>query len=169
MGQRGYRAIALALSGRLRVTSLYLLAAFAGFDEGERRERAALAAACRDPSIDMRSAFVQMVLPPAYAEGHPAAAARVASWVDLAPREVVAAEVDASVLDEDLRPRLPELDIPLVARVGSLDAGALPRRSEDIVSRAPHATLELVPGCGHALLIEDREATTASVTRFLLS
>lgn len=162
-----YRALALALEGSLRVTRLYLLSGFAGFDEAERAERRQLAALIRDTSIDPYPLWVQMVLPPEYAAANPEVAAEVTSWLDLVPREVLAAEVDASVVDEDLRPRLPELDVPVMARVGEADAGALPRRSKDITDRVPNARLEVVPGCGHALLIEDRDATTESIVSFL--
>lgn len=162
-----YRALSLALASSLRVTRLYLLAGFAGFDEAERAERRQLGTVVRDESVDLHALFVQMVLPPAYIEANPRGAAEVASWIDLAPREVLAAEVDASAIDEDLRPRLEELRVPVVARVGELDGGALPRRSLAITERVPNAALELVPGCGHAPLIEDRAATTASVVSFL--
>lgn len=163
----GYRALSLALSKRLRVTRLYLMAPFAGFDDAERAERLQLAAAIRGPGLDLRSIFIQVALAPAFVAANPDAAAEVGAWVDLVSREVIAAEVEASGLDEDLRPRLGELEVPVLCRVGELDAGALPRRSQAIVERVRDATLELVPGCGHAPLLEDRAATVASVMKFL--
>lgn len=161
-----YRALGLALSGSLRVTELYLLSGVAGFDEEMLRTRSQIAASVRDPTFDLRALFLQMALPPGFSEAHPDAAARVGSWVELAPRAVIAAEVEASVLDDDLRPRLGEITVPAWLRVGALDGGAPPAWSEEIARRLPHATLEIVPGCGHALLVEDRELTTASVVSF---
>lgn len=163
----GYRGISLALESRLRVTRLYLLSAIAGFDREERAQREQLAIAVRDEAFDLRSAFVQLVLPPGYADAHPDAAADVAGWVDITSRAVLAAEVEATAREESLEPRLAELRIPVVARVGELDAGAPPRKSAAITEVVANAVLEVVPGCGHVLLLEDREATTASAVRFL--
>jgi pimeloyl-ACP methyl ester carboxylesterase len=160
-----YRAIAMALAGALRVTRLYLLSGFAGFDEPQCSERQQMAAAIRARAMDLHPVFVQMVLPPAYAAANPAVAAEIASWIDLVSPDVLAAEVDASTID-DLRPRLHELDVPVLARVGELDAGATPPLSRAIVERVRGGELEIAPGCGHALLIEDAAQTTASVVRF---
>jgi len=162
-----YRALALALDGSLRVTKLYLLSGVAGFDDGERAERGQLARVIPDESLDLARAFASMCLPPAYAREHPEVVDELERWVELAPRRVLAAEVEASVLDDDLRPRLPTLRIPTVVRVGELDPGAPPDRSKAIADRMPHASLEVVPGGTHVLLIDDRVATTESIVRFL--
>ncbi len=161
-----YRALALALAGSLKVTRLYLLSGFAGFDEPALVERRQLAGAVRARAMDLHPLFVQMVLPPAYAAANPAVAAEIAGWIDLVSPEVLADEVDASTID-DLRPRLHELDVPVLARVGELDAGATPPLSRAIIERVRDGAIEIAPGGGHALLIEDRARTTASVVRFL--
>jgi pimeloyl-ACP methyl ester carboxylesterase len=160
-----YRAIAMALAGSLKVTRLHLLSGFAGFDEPACVERQQMAAALRARAFDLHPVFVQMVLPPAYAAANPAVAAEIAGWIELASPDVLADEVDASTID-DLRPRLHELDIPVLARVGELDPSATPAMSRAMIERVRGGVLEIAPGGGHALLIEDRAETTASVVRF---
>lgn len=70
-------------------------------------------------------------------------------------------------IPEDLRPRLAELDVPILARVGTADLATPPALSEEIVEHAARGHLELVEGVGHALIHEDLEGTVASTRRAL--
>ncbi len=79
------------------------------------------------------------------------------------PRDVLARELEAVAAMTELAPRLPTLTAPVVARVGALDIAAPADWSRAIVDSVPHGRLELVEGCGHVLLYEDRDATISSI------
>jgi 3-oxoadipate enol-lactonase len=162
-----YRALLLALTGRREVTHVVTLGGMATVEPAHReamRETAALIA--RMP--DFRApAFRRQValgfLAPDFEAAHPEAASQVEAWLDSTTPAWLSTELLASSEAEDLRPRLASLRAPLTARVGELDRAAPPAYSEQLVAGVPRATLQIVPGCGHALLIEDREATVAAV------
>src|SRR6202035_5934108 len=96
---------------------------------------------------------------PRLEEEHPDDAADVMSWLSATPASVLAAELEAFVDAEDLRPRLRQLAIPFLARVGDLDQATPLAFSRDIVDSAAQGTLQVVAGCGHAIFYEDREGT----------
>ena len=61
------------------------------------------------------------------------------------------------------------LEIPIVARIGSADAAVPVTKAQELVSAARHGTLEIVEGKGHALMVEDQAGTVTSVLRALAS
>jgi pimeloyl-ACP methyl ester carboxylesterase len=67
----------------------------------------------------------------------------------------------------NLRPELGRMSARLYLRVGEVDLGAPPAVSEEIARLAPRASVEVVPGCGHTLLIEDLEGTISAIEREL--
>ncbi len=159
----GWRALDLALSGAFEVSCVYLLSTFTASPSPELRERYREFADLARSSVDLRPVVRDLYLPPAYAAAHPDIHETVTEWVNACPRDVFARELDAIASLEDLTPRLPNLEAPLVARVGTLDIAAPADWSREIVAAVPHGRLELVEGCGHVLLYEDRDATIASV------
>ena len=62
-----------------------------------------------------------------------------------------------------LSPLLPHIKAKVHARVGELDQACPVAKSEALVRGVPGAQLEVVAGRGHALLIEDADATIAWV------
>ncbi len=91
----GYRALLLALSGRVRVTRLYLLSGHAGLTPEHAGSMGGYLHLLRDPASDLRGMWRSYMLPPGFAESHPAEAADVTSWIDAVPRGVLADEVAA--------------------------------------------------------------------------
>lgn len=168
----GHHAIAMAASTRVRVTRIVALAAFAALDEEGRagmRQFAAMLRAGTDPlSAELRPVMVSRFLSARHAATHPVDADHVASWAAATSSVVLADELEA-LADADVRPLLPRLAIPVVARVGQLDAAVPPRFSEEIARLATGGRLEVAPACGHALLYEDPSATVASVLRALVA
>lgn len=159
----GWRALDLALSGAFDVRCVYLLSTFTASPSRELRDRyRAYAELARSPA-DLRPAVRDLYLPPDYAAAHPDIHEQVTDWVNACPRDVFARELEAVADIPDLKPRLPELAAPVVARVGELDIAAPAEWSREIVEAVPDGRLELVEGCGHALLYEDRDATIDSV------
>ncbi|UQA62600.1 alpha/beta fold hydrolase [Polyangium aurulentum] len=165
-----YRAFALAFGGKVRVSTVVSLGGLAGYDEAGRQSMNAFATFIRSATSLQRPAMTgilltRMLSPTGAAS--PEHAAQVAKWIDCVEPQALATELAGLATSEDFYPRLPELRIPVLARVGSLDMAVPPPLSERIVASVPGAKLEIVEGKGHALLIEDREATVESVARFL--
>ena len=157
-----YRALQLAASGRIRVTRAVLLGGFANFDAAAREGRLKFAAALRSGGLDLAAIAPQALLAPA----HVADAAMAREAVRHARATTAAAladEQDAVAALDDLTPALTRLRAAIVARVGEADPAIPPPFSEAICRAVPGARLEVVPGCGHALLVEDRAATLASI------
>ncbi len=159
----GYRALDLALSGAFDVSCVYLLSTFTASPSDDLRERYRQYAELARSPADLRDAVRELYLPPAYAAAHPEVHEQVTEWVNACPRDVFARELDAVAGIRDLKPRLPELATPVVARVGELDIAAPPDWSREIVEAVPNGRLETVPDCGHVLLYEDKDATIASI------
>lgn len=83
----------------------------------------------------------------------PAVAARwlSAPW----PASPAAAVADFSACDAcDLRPRLPELDLPAVVMVGEQDLMTPVKRARELVDGMPRARLRVFPDAGHLLIWE---------------
>lgn len=163
-----YRAFDLVLRHRIPCGLLVSLGGLVAFDDEARAARRAIAAALdRDPAYlrgaEVREVMRTLMLSPSWRARHPEDEARVIGWLDLTTAAALAAELVALADARDLRPELAGVTCPVYARVGTLDVGCPPAYSEDIVRGVPHGELELVDGCGHALLIEDHDATVAAI------
>jgi pimeloyl-ACP methyl ester carboxylesterase len=76
-------------------------------------------------------------------------------------------ELEDLAVAEGLLERSRALDIPALVRVGELDLAAPPAHSKRLAAALPRARLQIVPGRGHALLLEDFEATRDAVRTFI--
>jgi 3-oxoadipate enol-lactonase len=162
-----YRALRLALTGRLEVTHVATLGGFAALTVEHRDAMRATATMLQGMRDFADPAFRRPValnfMAPAFATAHPKAVAGVEAWLDSTTPAWLALEALATASAEDLHPLLASLRAPLTARVGELDRSTPPAYSERMVAAAPRAVLQRVPGCAHALLLEDREGTVAAV------
>jgi len=161
-----YHAFAIALRGRVPVRSIACLGAHPGVGEQDREALRGAAAAIRAGLVGT-DVFAARMLAPDYLAAHPQAVATMQSWLDATTVDVVADELAAFAAAPNLLSEIPKLDARILARVGALDVATPPALSEAVVQAARSATLEIVPGVGHALLIEDGPATERSVLRFL--
>jgi pimeloyl-ACP methyl ester carboxylesterase len=163
-----WRALQLALGGRLRVGTIVSLGGFASLTEPHRAGLRALADAVEklsdfsDPSF--RALFASSMLEASFLASHPGEAAKVASWLDSTSPAMLAAELRSSASSEDLAPLLPSLRVRLFARVGERDAATPSAYSRQLTTAVPGAELQIVPGRGHALLNEDPAGTIAFVS-----
>lgn len=169
-----YRALQLALtSQRIRVNRVFTLGAFTCLTPEHRQGMLALAQQAsaltdfRDPAF--RQMVASLMVAPAFATAHPEETAAIAAWLDAIAPADLAAEFRSSCAAQDLTPLVSGLRVPLTVRVGEQDAATPPAYSEQLAARVPAAVLQKVPGCGHALLIEDRKATVAAICEALLS
>lgn len=169
-----YRAFDLALRHSVDIRVIVSLAGIACFDDDARALRRALAhRLLEDPlylrSPEVRSILIDLMLSVPWRVAHPATEHAIASWVDATTSGALAGELLALAESRDLRPELARLRCPVYARVGALDVGCPPERSAQIVEHVARGELEVVPGCGHALLVEDLEATVAAVEQRIAS
>jgi 3-oxoadipate enol-lactonase len=161
-----YRGFSIALAGRVCVDRIVSLSGVAGYGDDVRAAFRQLAGMIR-AGVDFRPAWLQRMTGPDFVERHPEDVADVMSWLTAASSAVLAAEMEAFADAEDLRPRLRELDAQVLARVGLVDQASPVSFSRDIVSCAQSATLQVVPGCGHAIFYEDAVGTLEAVATFL--
>ncbi len=161
-----WNGIALALRGTLRVTRLVALAGVAGFDPEHRAGFHGFAAALR-AGQDLHPIAPGRFLSSAFAASHPDAVEGVKAWLDAIAPGNLADELDAIADAPDMRPRLGELAMPVLCRVGELDVATPVALSRTIADGVPHGTLQIVPGAGHALLYEDFDATLEAIRTFV--
>jgi len=67
----------------------------------------------------------------------------------------------------DSRPLLPQVTCPLLVACGEADALTPPEHAREMAALAPHARLEIVPGAGHMLTMEQPERVSALLRRWL--
>jgi len=166
-----WRALLLALDGKTHVNALVLLGGVAGLDEEgvaimqSFAKRLRGTESLRQPYLE--ETMTTRMLSPESARTNPAAVAAASGWLDWPNPESLADELEAMAITMPCYDRLNTLRIPVLARVGSLDVATPANLSQLIVDAIPGAKLEIVEGKGHALLLEDTDATVASVAAFL--
>lgn len=68
---------------------------------------------------------------------------------------------------EDLRPALPGITCPAWVACGEADRLTPPEHARELVAGLPHARLELVPGAGHMLTMEEPARVAAGLLAWL--
>lgn len=149
-----YKAVALALSGKVTIGKMVLFAPQVGLDEPARRAYRDLSAAAFAGKFDPRPTWLDRMGSPGLATSDPVTAARVLAWLDAAPMSVLCAELVAFADAADLRPRLKELSCPVLVCAGTADNAVPFASAEELARLARHGVLERIEGRGHALLLE---------------
>lgn len=165
-----YRALSIALNGRLHVTDLVLLGGFSAVEQAERERLGQWAEALRKAdgfSDELKKSFAERVLSPTTLAEKPDRAAEVAKWLELTKPALLADEVDAMIEARDLLPHVGNLRLRLTARVGAHDTITPPRYSEELVKRVRNARFQPVPDAGHALLVDDPHRTLEAIDEAL--
>lgn len=157
-----YHALGMALRGTVEARAVVALGGLAGFATAQQSGYRELAVALRG-GLDPAHILPEMLLPAAFAEAHPEAVEEVHRWGRAKAAPLLADELEALAGSPDLTPWLGELDIPIVARVGDQDVAVPPAYSEALARAARRGVLEIVPGAGHALLLQDLAGTVRSV------
>lgn len=105
----------------------------------------------------------RLMLSESWRATHPDDERRVIGWLRTTTAAALAAECRALAALRDLRPELSGFPSRVYARVGSLDVGAPPSCSEELVSLVANGSLDIVEGCGHGMLIEDLLGTVEAI------
>ncbi|MBS2014284.1 MAG: alpha/beta hydrolase [Deltaproteobacteria bacterium] len=165
IGHGGYRAVAIAIRKVITARTLTVLAGGADLTAAEASQCMQVARMFRG-GIEPASFLEEFALSPRGRE-RDEWVSEVRGWGHAVRTEDLARELESLASSADLRPELARLDIPLLARVGSIDAMCSPERTQRMLVAARRAVVEEVPGVGHALLCEDFVSTSASIKRHL--
>ena len=155
-----FRAIDLALRGSLRATHLVSLAGYVTVPEATRQAFRQLATLLRG-GLDLRPTLAGQMCAPAALDRSPELARRVEGWLDLISTNDLADELDsfAAYLDAtDHTEAFRALEIPVTAVGAELDAAVPPSFSHEMKALNPRVRVEVLPGTGHAMLLEQPEA-----------
>jgi 3-oxoadipate enol-lactonase len=149
-----YKAVAIALRGRIAVSRLILFAPVVGLDPEVAQGYRDVAAAVRSGAFDARPSWLDRMASSGLIVRDPQTAARVLAWLDAVPSSVLCDELDAMADAVDLRPRLGELDCRVLVCAGTADSAVPIAWARDVARKCRHGALELIEGAGHALLLE---------------
>jgi pimeloyl-ACP methyl ester carboxylesterase len=165
-----YRAFDLVTRCGIAPSVLVSLAGVVNFDMASRDARRYFARRfAEDPgfgtSAEARAAMLDLMVSAGWLADHPQDAARIVGWLSTTTPQALSAELNALATSRDLRPELQRVRARVYARVGSLDRGCPPGWSDEIARLVPRATIDIVLGCGHALLLEDGPGTVEAIKR----
>lgn len=165
----GYVAMELADRHPDRVAGLVLVATRAEPDTPEgRRGRLDLAdAVAREGMAPLKAAMMPILLPPATQRERRGLVRDVGAWFDRARPDAVVKALLALADRRDLRPRLASLKAPTLVVVGAADAVMGRPPSELLASSIPGARLEVLPACGHMLVLEEPVRFRQALRAFL--
>lgn len=160
------QCMALAVRGQIDARGLVLI----GSPQygGEARRAARAMARTLRAGGDIRSALTERMLGPHGVDDF-RFVGEVRSWLSSCRGQDLAEELVA-VADEfhDHRGEIASLGIPALLRLGTADRMAPTDYLRTARELMRSSRVEEVPGAGHALLLEDYEATAASIEHFLL-
>lgn len=163
-----YRVLQLALDHpELAPRGVVQLGPLAGQSEDDRVRFRATADAL-EAGVDLIEPVRTMMFAPRFAQAYVEDTARIVreAMLGATSTTVVATELRAFADAPDLRPRLGELRVPMLLRVGEHDVPTPVSHARDIAARAPAAELQIVEGAGHMLHHEDLAGTVAAVRAF---
>jgi pimeloyl-ACP methyl ester carboxylesterase len=163
----GYKAVAIALRGRIAASRMVLFAPVLGLDPEIAQGYRGLAAAARAGAFDPRPSWLERMASPGFPARDPEGAARVLAWLDAAPRAVIYDELVAMADAPDLRPRLREIDAPILVCAGEADNAVPAASSAELARLARRGTFVAFAAAGHALLIERPQEALRAVEGFL--
>lgn len=150
------RAVDLAVNGTVRATQLVLLAGYVDLPQEMHRGFLDLATAIRS-GVDLRPTLPSGMLAPDFLARHPDAADVVAGWLDVISGDDLADEIESFIeffSTSKLDSAFADLRIPIVAVAGAADQAIPPALTEASKALNDRVRTTLVPGVGHALLLE---------------
>lgn len=162
----GDQCVELAVRGRIDVRGVVMVGA-PHYGVEARRAARGIARTLRAGG-DVRSALAERMLGPIGQEDL-RCISEVRSWLSSTRQPDLAEELVAVADDfDDHRTELAALEVPVLLRMGLADRMAPVDYIASARALMPNARVETVPSRGHALLVEDYEATAASIEHFVL-
>lgn len=145
-----WRALELAVRGRLPIRGVLGIGGVAHLNDVERAGFRAFAAGLRG-GFDGTTIAAERFLA---SRRDDAAVDTVKAFVRAITAEALADELEAMASEPDLLPRLSSLPCPVVLRTGTHDVSCPPEKAEAIAAAVPNGRVELIEGGGHALWLE---------------
>ncbi len=99
--------------------------------------------------------------------GNKALVQRYLAMIRRAGPQQLIAQNRAVMAREDMRPLLPRIACPVLVACGEADGLTPPERSRELAAAIPGARLEIVPGAGHMLTMEQPARVTALLLDWL--
>jgi pimeloyl-ACP methyl ester carboxylesterase len=94
-------------------------------------------------------------------------------WYQMVARDLSRTTVDSffssigSLRRTDLRPRLPEIQAPVMGIYGRRDVIVHPRQYQPLRAGVPHARIEVMPGSGHFPMLDEPDKYLSLIRSFL--
>jgi pimeloyl-ACP methyl ester carboxylesterase len=151
MGMSGgaFRAMELAISGKINLRALVLVGPSLGAtDDAERDGLLGLAQALRS-GADLREVVSARFL--SKGEVGTVEGASVIDWLNATPAEWLAQEIEAMAAVPSVVGVLGAIQVPVHVLVGELDLVTSPVSRDSLVAGLPQCAVQEVPGAGHAL------------------
>lgn len=161
-----YHALALALQGRLEVASLTMLGPWAGADRSVLENFAMLASAAEEEQLPWVDVFLGNCFSPTFAASHPATVALTRARIKQGSAAALVAELRRFPRMVDLRPRVSELKMPVLLRVGDADPTTTLASAQALMPELKKGTLQVAEGVAHHYLAQDPEGTVAAIRAF---
>lgn len=144
-----------------------LAAAGAAGEEEERGRRKLLDIAFKDGVRAMAKEWIQGMLPP-YHLTDAALVERVISMFEQKTPEIFLIQQEALLGRPNARPVLGTIQCPTLVLTGADDVWSPPARHEEIAAAIPGARLEIIARSGHMTTMEQPDAVSATMRRWLL-
>jgi pimeloyl-ACP methyl ester carboxylesterase len=97
----------------------------------------------------------------------PGLADRYLAMISRAGAAQLIAQNRAVMARVDSRPHLHQVRCPVLVACGEADQLTPPERSREMAELMPHAALEIVPGAGHMLTMEQPERVSAVLMKWV--
>jgi 3-oxoadipate enol-lactonase len=167
LSQGGMVAQRLALLRPQLVSALVLVSTSCKSDPSLRENMEARIAAMDKVGPKAAAAIAaESIFSPAWRAANPEALARFVAWRAAMPSEPLNAATRA-LYDFNLSGDLPRIAVPTLVIAGGEDVLTRPNGMEEIASLVPDAEYRLIPGAGHMIPVEQPEALTGLLDRFL--
>jgi pimeloyl-ACP methyl ester carboxylesterase len=165
----GYATFAFYRRHRARVAGLILAATRAGADSPEgkaARDRAAAQAEAEGPESIVAAMLPKMMAPATYEE-NPALVERVRSIMAATSLEGILGDLQGMRDRPNSTDMLTEIEVPTLVVHGADDQILPQSEAESMAAAIPGAKLEILPGAGHLLNLEQPERFNRAVREFL--
>jgi pimeloyl-ACP methyl ester carboxylesterase len=164
----GYAALAAWRTAPQRVLALGLICSQAGADTEEGRQgryKTAEKVAAEGSKV-VADAMSGKLFAPSLAADAPMRA-QVRQIMESTVSHGVVGTLKGMAVRPDVLPQLAEIKVPFLIITGDQDQVIPPAKAQAMAAAAPKATLEIIANAGHMPMLEQPEATTQAIEKFV--
>lgn len=163
----GYRALHLAVRGRVAIGSVVAIGAFPRLPEETLESYEGLAAQLEVGALDVAAVATPLWFGEPFLRAHPKTIEMVRAWTDVLSDKIIAEQLRVFGHGPHLLPELSEIAQPVLFIVGDLDFATPVEWSEQMASEITDARVEVIPDSGHFPFMENPVAFFSGLRRFL--